>query len=123
MSVNSLNFDIYCFNSLTKLILLLGDQNKLQKMVQMSWTFVNDSLCTTLSLQWEPEIVAIAVMYLAVKLSKFEVKDWANRLPHQVINGSLFNSMGNKLLDLFSLGWRSLFLFNVKALEFHIERS
>ena len=49
----------------------------------MSWTFVNDSLCTTLCLQWEPEIIAIAVMYLAVKLSKFEVKDWANRQPHQ----------------------------------------
>jgi hypothetical protein len=40
------------------------------------------SLCTTLCLQWEPEIVAIAVMYLAVKLSKFEVKDWINRMPH-----------------------------------------
>ncbi len=50
-------------------------------MVQMSWTFVNDSLCTTLCLQWEPEIIAIAVMHLAVKLSKFEVKDWANRTP------------------------------------------
>ena len=36
---------------------LKGDQNKLQKMVQMSWTFVNDSLCTTLCLQWEPEII------------------------------------------------------------------
>ncbi len=58
---------------------LKGDQAKLQKMVQMSWTFVNDSLCTTLSLQWEPEIIAIAVMYLAAKLSKFEVKDWAGR--------------------------------------------
>ena len=63
---------------------LKGDQNKLQKMVQMSWTFVNDSLCTTLCLQWEPEIVAIAVMYLAVKLSKFEVKDWINRSSKQV---------------------------------------
>ena len=30
---------------------LKGDKQKLQKMVQMSWTFVNDSLCTTLSLQ------------------------------------------------------------------------
>ena len=26
--------------------------------------------------------MAIAVMYLAVKLSKFEVKDWMNRLQH-----------------------------------------
>ena len=30
---------------------LKGDKPKLQKMVQMSWTFVNDSLCTTLCLQ------------------------------------------------------------------------
>ena len=56
---------------------LKGDKPKLQKMVglstlsnnksllqidniefqvQMSWTFVNDSLCTTLCLQWEPEV-------------------------------------------------------------------
>jgi len=63
---------------------LKGDQQKLQKMVQMSWTFVNDSLCTTLSLQWESEIIAIAVMYLAVKLSKFEIRDWANRQPRQM---------------------------------------
>ena len=58
---------------------LKGDSAKLEKVVQMSWTFVNDSLCTTLCLRWEPEIIAIAVMHLAVKLSKFEIKDWANR--------------------------------------------
>ena len=45
----------------------------------MSWTFVNDSLCSTLSLQWEPEIIAIALMYLSAKLSKFEIKDWRDR--------------------------------------------
>lgn len=37
------------------------------------------SLCTTLSLQWEPEIIAVALMYLAGKLSKFEVVDWIGR--------------------------------------------
>lgn len=37
------------------------------------------SLCTTLSLQWEPEIIAVALMYLAGKLSKFEVVDWNGR--------------------------------------------
>ncbi|PSN40911.1 Cyclin-K [Blattella germanica] len=58
---------------------LKGDKTKLQKMVQMAWTFVNDSLCTTLSLQWEPEVIAVALMYLAGKLSKFEVVDWAGR--------------------------------------------
>jgi hypothetical protein len=31
--------------------------------------------------QWEPEVIAIALMYLAAKLSKFEVKDWEARTP------------------------------------------
>uniref|UniRef100_S4RDW4 Cyclin K n=1 Tax=Petromyzon marinus TaxID=7757 RepID=S4RDW4_PETMA len=47
---------------------LKGDKSKLQKLVQMAWTFVNDSLCTMLCLQWEPEIIGVAVMYLAGRL-------------------------------------------------------
>lgn len=43
------------------------------------FVFLYDSLCTTLCLQWEPEIVAIALMHLAGKLSKFEVVDWVGR--------------------------------------------
>ncbi|KAK1158820.1 cyclin-K-like [Acipenser oxyrinchus oxyrinchus] len=58
---------------------LKGDKNKLQKLVQMAWTFVNDSLCTMLSLQWEPEIIAVAVMYLAGRLCKFEIQEWASK--------------------------------------------
>ena len=40
------------------------------------------SLSTTLCLQWEPEIISIALMYLSSKLSKFEVQDWARRQDH-----------------------------------------
>lgn len=29
-----------------------------------------------LSLQWEPEIIAVAVMYLAGRLCKFDIQDW-----------------------------------------------
>lgn len=58
---------------------LKGDNTKLQKMVQMAWNFVNDSLSTTVCLQWEPEIIAVALIYLASKLSKFTVADWVGR--------------------------------------------
>lgn len=37
------------------------------------------SLCTTLSLQWEPEIIAVAVMYLAGRLCKFEIQEWTSK--------------------------------------------
>lgn len=60
---------------------LKGDKGKLQKMVQMAWNFVNDSLSTTVCLQWEPEIIAVALIHLASKLSKFIVDDWTGREP------------------------------------------
>lgn len=37
------------------------------------------SLCTMLSLQWEPEIIAVAVMYLAGRLCKFDIQEWTNK--------------------------------------------
>lgn len=71
---------LYLVYNIAKLIYILpGDKTKLEKMLQMAWTFVNDSLCTTLCLQWEPEIISVALMYLAGKLSKFEVVDWIGR--------------------------------------------
>ncbi|XP_023323573.1 cyclin-K isoform X2 [Eurytemora carolleeae] len=90
---------------------LKGDQSKLQKMVQMSWTFVNDSLCTTLCLQWEPEVIAIALMYLAAKLSKFEVRDWNSRTSdHRYwwdqyvkdVSQDILEDICHQVLDLYS---------------------
>lgn len=90
---------------------LKGDKDKLQTMVQMAWTFINDSLCTTICLQWEPEIIAIALMFLAGKLSKFEVTDWEGRLPKhknwwdmfvEDINIELLEDICHQVLDLYS---------------------
>ena len=81
---------------------VLGDKGKIQKLVQMAWTFVNDryqirthwkisvlffasmithlsivtqcSLSTSLSLRKRPEILAIAHLNLAGKLANFDLK-------------------------------------------------
>ncbi|XP_050438317.1 cyclin-K isoform X2 [Adelges cooleyi] len=90
---------------------LKGDKSKLTKMVQMAWTFVNDSLCTTLCLQWEPEIIAVSLIYLACKLSKFELDDWHGRTSvHlrwwdmfiQGMNMNLLEDICHQVLDLYS---------------------
>ncbi|XP_046379957.2 cyclin-K-like [Haliotis cracherodii] len=60
--------------------ILKGDKEKVQKIVQMAWTFINDSLCTTLCLQWEPEIIATSLMYLASRLQKYEITDWEGKV-------------------------------------------
>jgi cyclin K len=80
-------------------------------MVQMAWTFVNDSLCTTLCLQWEPEVVAVALMYLAGKLSKFEIIDWVGKTHKHLfwwdmyvedITMNLLEDICHQVLDLYS---------------------
>ncbi|XP_025420807.1 cyclin-K isoform X2 [Sipha flava] len=90
---------------------LKGDKAKLTKMVQMAWTFVNDSLCTTLCLQWEPEIIAVSLIHLACKLSKFELNDWQGRMPNhlrwwdmfvQGMNMDLLEDICHQVLDLYS---------------------
>lgn len=38
-------------------------------------------MCTTLSLQWEPEVIATSLMYLATRLNKFDIQDWQGKPP------------------------------------------
>ncbi|KAJ6648700.1 Cyclin-K [Pseudolycoriella hygida] len=70
---------------------LKGERVKQQKIVQMAWNFVNDSLTTTVCLQWEPEIIAVALIHLASKLSKFSVSKWVLDL-YQPTNTSTTNT-------------------------------
>lgn len=39
----------------------------------MAWIFVNDSLSTTVCLQWEAEIIAIALMHLAGRYAELVI--------------------------------------------------
>lgn len=71
---------------------------------------VPPSLCTMVALQWEPQIIAVAVMYLAGRLCKFDIQEWTSKqssrrwweqfvydVPVEVLEGD-----GNKLLLLTS---------------------
>lgn len=95
---------------------LKGDQQKLQKMVQMAWNFVNDSLSTVVCLQWEPEIIAVALIYLASKLSKFKVQDWVGRQPHHTrwwdmfvsdVTMDILEDICHQVLDLYQTNSKS----------------
>jgi hypothetical protein len=83
--LQTLRFDLQVEHPYSYLLryakLLKGDHAKMQKMVQMAWTFINDSLCTTLCLQYEADIIAISLLYLATRLSKIDVTDWHGRSP------------------------------------------
>ncbi|EDO48578.1 predicted protein, partial [Nematostella vectensis] len=51
---------------------LKGDRAKLNKLVQMAWTFINDSLSTTLCLKHRSEVIANAMLALAAKLNNYQ---------------------------------------------------
>lgn len=69
-------------------------------------------MCTTISLQWEPEVIAIALMFLAGKLTKFDVVDWEGRTKEhkkwwdmfvEDISINLLEDICHQVLDLYSI--------------------
>ena len=49
---------------------LRGTKESKNPLAQAAWSFVNDSFYTTLCLQWEPDILAVCMLYLATKIQK-----------------------------------------------------
>ncbi|KAA0200228.1 Cyclin-K [Fasciolopsis buskii] len=70
----------------------------------MSWSFINDSLATTLCLQWEPEIVAGAALYLATRVSRYTIEDWEGKQPGVRWWESFVEGMSTEILDLYPAG-------------------
>ncbi|XP_074598864.1 cyclin K [Brevipalpus obovatus] len=113
--LQTINFDLQIDHPYTYLLkyakCMKVDKTKLQKVVQMAWTFINDSLCTTICLQWEPEIIAIALFFLSGKLSKFNIPDWEGRQAHhkmwwdafvEDLTVDLLEDICHQVLDLYS---------------------
>ena len=36
-------------------------------------------MCTTLSVEWEPDLIAISLLYLSCRLMKFKVESWVDK--------------------------------------------
>ncbi|MEN2499642.1 MAG: hypothetical protein MHMPM18_003839 [Marteilia pararefringens] len=87
-------------------------QKTMQKLVQMSWTFINDSMSTTLCIQWEPDIVAISSLYLSSKVLKIEIECWEGKNCHSSkpwweyfvddVNKKLIECVCHCILNLYS---------------------
>ncbi|KAL6077091.1 Cyclin-K isoform 1, variant 2 [Balamuthia mandrillaris] len=76
-----------------------GDQN----LAQVAWNFVNDSLRTTLCLQYEPKLIAIAAIYLASKFLNYKLpeadnKPWWEDLGFKIED---LDHVSNQILDLY----------------------
>ncbi|KAG9481136.1 hypothetical protein GDO78_010404 [Eleutherodactylus coqui] len=91
---------------------LKGNQAALVKAALLHNLCSVSSLCTTLSLQWEPEIIAVAVMYLAGRLCKFEIQEWTLKPMYrrwweqfvQDVPVDVLEDICHQILDLYSQG-------------------
>lgn len=77
----------------------------------MAWTFINDSLNTMLCLQWEPEIIAVAMLYMSGKINGFEFEAFVGPSKvHSVwwdlfvkdVSKNVLEDICHQLLDLYS---------------------
>jgi len=73
-----------------------------RNLAQVAWNFVNDSLRTTLCLQYKPQLIAAAAIYLASKFLKYTLpegqKPW-----WEVFNVRIqdLDDISNQILDLY----------------------
>lgn len=81
------------------------EDKKIEEMVQQSWNFTNDSMFTNLCLQWEPQIIAICMIYLAGKIQKIELLGyktfwWEKFVPD--LERDLIEAVCHQVLDIYS---------------------
>lgn len=90
---------------------LKGDRAKLNKLVQMAWTFSNDSLSTTLCLRHKPEVIAVAMIALAAKFNNHDLqassaapgKTWFHSFT-KGIKESVIEDICDEMLELYGGG-------------------
>lgn len=86
-------------------VLSVLHEDKVKEMVQQSWNFANDSYYTNLCLQWEPQIIAICMIYLSGKIQKIEALGyktvwWEKFIPD--LERDLIESVCHQVLDIYS---------------------
>ena len=63
--------------------LLKGDKSRINDLIQAAWTLINESfLTTTLCLVYKPQVIAIAVLLLAIKETKQSIQDFISSRKH-----------------------------------------
>lgn len=63
--------------------LLKGEKEKINDLIQKAWTFINESfMSTTLCLVYKPQVLALAVLVLAIKRNKENIQEYISTRKH-----------------------------------------
>jgi cyclin T len=74
-----------------------------RNLAQVAWNFVNDSLRTTLCLQFRPQLIASAAIYLASKFLKIQLTKPGEKPWWEVFDAKIedLEEISNQILDLY----------------------
>jgi len=78
------------------------------------------SLCTTLPVEWEPDVIAISLLYLSCRLTKFKVDSWVDKPQGYTgkwykffVSDVTLGIIESKLLAAYGLGSHSIFFIDL----------
>jgi cyclin T len=97
--LQTLGFDLKVEHPYKPLLHFVKDIKGQKDLAQVAWNFANDSLRTTLCLQYQPKHIAAAAVCLACKFIKFTMPDkWWETFGTSV---SDVENISNQILDLY----------------------
>jgi hypothetical protein len=87
-----------------------------REIFQVAWNFINDSLRTTLSLQYDAKSIAAAVLYLAARFKKTRLPDvgspegarWWDAVFGFPVSLGVCEEIGNQILDLYQQSGKTM---------------
>ncbi|GMT08722.1 hypothetical protein PFISCL1PPCAC_19 [Pristionchus fissidentatus] len=81
------------------------DQTMVSDIVQCAWPLVNDSFFTHLCLAWEPQIIAVSLFWLAIKLRQHEEINETNWWEEHVaeLTSDKMEAICHEVLDYYTL--------------------
>uniref|UniRef100_A0A7E4ZZA9 Cyclin-K n=1 Tax=Panagrellus redivivus TaxID=6233 RepID=A0A7E4ZZA9_PANRE len=101
----TLGFDVYLENPYTFLVQYAKifdlEIEKMREIVQFAWTFLNDCAGMTLCLEYDPEIIAIAILQLALKFYEIDMDalHWQQKEPNEPWWTQFVTGLTNKMID------------------------
>lgn len=102
--LKTLGLDLQVEHAYRHLLTYVKGINGDKRLAQVAWNFVNDSLRTTLCLQFKPQLIACAAIYLASKYLSYEIpvdkKPWWEVFDPTTKKETL-EEISNQILDLY----------------------
>lgn len=99
--LEALCFDLSVDHPYKPLLSFVRQFNLSKKLAQTSWAFVNDSLRTTLCVQYRPHVIAAAAMYVAAKFTSETLPQADGKAWWQVVDADIheIKDISNEILD------------------------